>query len=101
MVSGSRIFMHSVYVRAHRKAHAAAGHGPITCPHGTRHRLIRLSPHANTEQCRRSEEHTSELQSRGHLVCRLLLEKKKPINTITSSRSSVKFKSINSSKSIV
>src|SRR5437870_6617708 len=30
---------------------------------------------------RRSEEHTSELQSRGHLVCRLLLEKK---NFITS-----------------
>src|SRR5207253_10410506 len=30
-------------------------------------------------ECRtpRSEEHTSELQSRGHLVCRLLLEKKK------------------------
>src|SRR5690625_5641758 len=27
----------------------------------------------------RSEEHTSELQSRGHLVCRLLLEKKKQI----------------------
>src|SRR6266508_5875938 len=30
----------------------------------------------------RSEEHTSELQSRGHLVCRLLLEKKKK-NAIT------------------
>src|SRR5207253_10629677 len=29
----------------------------------------------------RSEEHTSELQSRGHLVCRLLLEKKKDKNT--------------------
>src|SRR5437660_10960960 len=29
---------------------------------------------------RRSEEHTSELQSRGHLVCRLLLEKKKTEN---------------------
>src|SRR5690625_6751342 len=28
-------------------------------------------------QTGRSEEHTSELQSRGHLVCRLLLEKKK------------------------
>ena len=28
----------------------------------------------------RSEEHTSELQSRGHLVCRLLLEKKKAMN---------------------
>src|SRR5258708_24816331 len=27
--------------------------------------------------CRRSEEHTSELQSPDHLVCRLLLEKKK------------------------
>src|SRR5439155_26969762 len=38
---------------------------------------------ATTRSCdrlmnlRRSEEHTSELQSRGHLVCRLLLEKKK------------------------
>src|SRR2546422_7002242 len=30
-----------------------------------------------TEQQSRSEEHTSELQSRLHLVCRLLLEKKK------------------------
>src|SRR2546422_1584032 len=29
-------------------------------------------------QLPRSEEHTSELQSRLHLVCRLLLEKKKP-----------------------
>src|SRR5439155_22773185 len=29
------------------------------------------------DERRRSEEHTSELQSRGHLVCRLLLEKKK------------------------
>src|SRR5690554_7030228 len=29
----------------------------------------------------RSEEHTSELQSRPHLVCRLLLEKKKTKNT--------------------
>src|SRR5690625_6740974 len=27
----------------------------------------------------RSEEHTSELQSRGHIVCRLLLEKKKTV----------------------
>src|SRR5690625_6382477 len=30
----------------------------------------------------RSEEHTSELQSRGHLVCRLLLEKKKKRATV-------------------
>src|SRR5690554_7093482 len=34
-----------------------------------------------TPMRRRSEEHTSELQSRPHLVCRLLLEKK---NTITT-----------------
>src|SRR5687768_17705058 len=32
-------------------------------------------------RARRSEEHTSELQSRLHLVCRLLLEKKKKKNT--------------------
>src|SRR2546422_6072763 len=32
----------------------------------------------------RSEEHTSELQSRLHLVCRLLLEKKKNKNTLFS-----------------
>src|SRR2546429_5512266 len=31
----------------------------------------------------RSEEHTSELQSRLHLVCRLLLEKKKNKQTVT------------------
>src|SRR5207253_6862965 len=31
----------------------------------------------------RSEEHTSELQSRGHLVCRLLLEKKKIVSNNT------------------
>src|SRR5690606_41356968 len=30
------------------------------------------------DACRRSEEHTSELQSRENLVCRLLLEKKNP-----------------------
>src|SRR5438309_8232905 len=35
---------------------------------------------------KRSEEHTSELQSQFHLVCRLLLEKKKLIETRTSSR---------------
>src|SRR6266702_7062034 len=35
----------------------------------------------------RSEEHTSELQSRGHLVCRLLLEKKKNGTTRQSPKS--------------
>src|SRR2546429_1010451 len=36
----------------------------------------------------RSEEHTSELQSRLHLVCRLLLEKKKELRFLSGSRSS-------------
>src|SRR5439155_23923150 len=40
-------------------------------------RLIEL--HRRHLHAQRSEEHTSELQSRGHLVCRLLLEKKKII----------------------
>src|SRR5690625_5699366 len=36
-------------------------------------------------QFERSEEHTSELQSRGHLVCRLLLEKKNAAGTTARS----------------
>src|SRR5439155_22668849 len=35
-------------------------------------------------RAKRSEEHTSELQSRGHLVCRLLLEKKNMLCLFTS-----------------
>src|SRR2546422_2197358 len=42
----------------------------------TRH-AIRVGPFHGSYTERRSEEHTSELQSRLHLVCRLLLEKKK------------------------
>src|SRR2546422_7309952 len=43
-----------------------------------RDQRIRMADHqADRRQVARSEEHTSELQSRLHLVCRLLLEKKK------------------------
>src|SRR5436305_3048112 len=38
----------------------------------------------SSERSRRSEEHTSELQSRPHLVCRLLLEKKKNLRLVVS-----------------
>src|SRR6266496_6644386 len=38
---------------------------------------LRVHTHCNTGSLARSEEHTSELQSRRDLVCRLLLEKKK------------------------
>src|SRR5690625_5409745 len=37
---------------------------------------LNRSLHGTTRSLIRSEEHTSELQSRGHIVCRLLLEKK-------------------------
>src|SRR3989442_8943913 len=51
-------------------------------PAAERYRLVGVvgNPEAVALGRRRSEEHTSELQSRPHLVCRLLLEKKK--NTI-------------------
>src|SRR2546422_1088647 len=39
--------------------------------------LLRRRPDIRSAELQRSEEHTSELQSRLHLVCRLLLEKKK------------------------
>src|SRR5262245_62352483 len=41
----------------------------------------RAAPRARRMPKSRSEEHTSELQSLRHLVCRLLLEKKKPMKT--------------------
>src|SRR2546422_3984732 len=49
-----------------------------------RHDCLRGRAHRQPSGARvRSEEHTSELQSRLHLVCRLLLEKKKTTTTIT------------------
>src|SRR3989449_6454213 len=40
-------------------------------------------------EAQRSEEHTSELQSRLHLVCRLLLEKKKKKQTVEISNTTI------------
>src|SRR5439155_24836686 len=51
------------------------GAGPP--PHRIPSLTILRSIPVGSGSCARSEEHTSELQSRGHLVCRLLLEKKK------------------------
>src|SRR3712207_8274645 len=51
--------------------------GPL--PHLGRRKLgaVRDAGQRVEDEVRRSEEHTSELQSRQYLVCRLLLEKKK------------------------
>src|SRR2546422_76303 len=53
--------------------------------------VARRAPRSRAIFARRSEEHTSELQSRLHLVCRLLLEKKKKINIQHSTTSSTIF----------
>src|SRR6266436_980432 len=53
---------------------------PMPCEAGTELRgtsCVAKPPERSRHAARRSEEHTSELQSRLHLVCRLLLEKKK------------------------
>src|SRR2546430_13408208 len=53
-------------------------------------RLERRVAATNASTCwRRSEEHTSELQSQSNLVCRLLLEKKKIIGRLVSHTSSL------------
>src|SRR5258708_17454531 len=46
-------------------------------PSASQSSLMRFNTDTGLSKCSRSEEHTSELQSPDHLVCRLLLEKKK------------------------
>src|SRR3712207_6964499 len=58
----------------HRQALRVAEH-PVAGRRQLRRHAVDLALHAE-----RSEEHTSELQSRQYLVCRLLLEKKKTAN---------------------
>src|SRR5690606_39982621 len=92
---GSTLFPYTTLFRSHRRprrASRAESHGgrqpafPGIVPDGACRRgrvgatLIILHRAAGgiaaRPPCRRSEEHTSELQSRENLVCRLLLEKK-------------------------
>src|SRR5438445_4999669 len=69
IVEGAEFVHHAAYQRSERQAMGPAGRdfdriaGEMVC----RTRIEQI----------RSEEHTSELQSRQYLVCRLLLEKKK------------------------
>src|SRR5690606_40860184 len=69
---------------AGRAPHARADIGAVAC-HAPR-QLLRIRQGVVTHVISvvlRSEEHTSELQSRENLVCRLLLEKKKQDRAIT------------------
>src|SRR3712207_7049896 len=67
----STLFPYTTLFRSHPPAwrHSRASGAVRRLGHGA---VLRVHPAA-----RRSEEHTSELQSRQYLVCRLLLEKKK------------------------
>src|SRR3712207_8034998 len=69
--------------------HGAAGgriqvwlgpHAPYTCPPDFLRAVAAAARQSGLGCHIRSEEHTSELQSRQYLVCRLLLEKKKRTN---------------------
>src|SRR2546429_2659125 len=55
----------------------------VTCHLGNGCSLAAIRGGRSIDTTMRSEEHTSELQSRLHLVCRLLLEKKKTIHIAT------------------
>src|SRR5690349_21929320 len=73
-------FAHSVRVGAVRQQQLAAQAQQLG---------VRAVIEALGVQRERSEEHTSELQSRRDLVCRLLLEKKKKINQKTTSNKKI------------
>src|SRR6266508_6108666 len=63
--------------RRPRRVGAADALSEVRAPGHSRFDRPDRADHPRSVVDRRSEEHTSELQSRGHLVCRLLLEKKK------------------------
>src|SRR3989442_12738096 len=68
----STLFPYTTLFRSHRRSWGRSG------PAAEATRAPLLHRRTRRERCvARSEEHTSELQSRPHLVCRLLLEKKK------------------------
>src|SRR4051794_41477202 len=70
----STLFPYTTLFRSESHSHTLRPGRPASSqPFGTR----------QFPSCDRSEEHTSELQSPVHLVCRLLLEKKKILHCIT------------------
>src|SRR5690625_5668346 len=75
---GAAMLVFSTLLHGYRNTRNSLGHINRSFERlGTSRTVNRLRSVARLMFRRRSEEHTSELQSRGHLVCRLLLEKKK------------------------
>src|SRR3712207_9289063 len=78
----STLFPYTTLFRSGRTGPSSCGSlavgGRGACGRAVKVLLVAGSPDPRPER-RRSEEHTSELQSRQYLVCRLLLEKKKKI----------------------
>src|SRR3712207_7768299 len=79
----STLFPYTTLFRSGVRGRCAARLVAINRRHGVKVLLIDGRVAVELPRPGRSEEHTSELQSRQYLVCRLLLEKKKK-NTITS-----------------
>src|SRR5260221_5079680 len=86
----STLFPYTTLFRSGRRVHTAVGTdrkiGDLPSVNG--HQAIVITPlHIRTKNqmtidgWKRSEEHTSELQSHSDLVCRLLVEKKKKISS--------------------
>src|SRR2546422_4256215 len=74
----STLFPYTTLFRSHEADGVRLGRGEPRADGGDLASLEEAGPHVVfAEGADRSEEHTSELQSRLHLVCRLLLEKKK------------------------
>src|SRR5438309_8476153 len=73
----STLFPYTTLFRSARRAKTSPGRRACAapCPRGG----SCSAQGRRSARARRSEEHTSELQSQFHLVCRLLLEKKKKI----------------------
>src|SRR3712207_7538124 len=95
----STLFPYTTLFRSSSTSPGGSGTGPVpiaTASVNPPERTVSRSP-GSTDQVTgppcgrvRSEEHTSELQSRQYLVCRLLLEKKKKIHhdsSLTASNS--------------
>src|SRR5690348_17877411 len=79
----STLFPYTTLFRSHRRAECVLRPGARP-PRRVLHDRRRARRDRRPQRHGRSEEHTSELQSPVHLVCRLLLEKKKKQNYKTT-----------------